>query len=49
MDQNQKFEDDVNNYYWVFKPSQCEILSKNSVRIKTDPKSDFWQRTHYGF
>lgn len=33
---------------WLYPPKQYEI-SGNSVTIVTDPKTDFWQRSYYGF
>lgn len=36
------------NSYWIFEPKQYTI-SKDKVEIITDPETDFWQRTYYGF
>ena len=33
---------------WMNSPSRSTI-SKNSVTLTTDPNTDFWQRTYYGF
>ena len=33
---------------WLNKPLQYEI-DKSSVEITTEPNTDFWQRTYYGF
>ncbi|MBN1777168.1 MAG: DUF1349 domain-containing protein [Clostridiales bacterium] len=36
------------NNYWIHKPKQFEIDDR-SVRIITEPNTDLWQRTYYGF
>lgn len=33
---------------WIFEPKTYSI-SDEKVIIKTEPKTDFWQRTYYGF
>lgn len=33
---------------WLNKPKLSEI-SKQSVKITTEPNTDFWQGTYYGF
>ena len=33
---------------WIFKPKYFEISSE-AVSITTEPETDFWQRTYYGF
>lgn len=33
---------------WIFKPKLSEVTS-NSVSITTEPETDFWQRSYYGF
>lgn len=33
---------------WFFEPNKYQI-ENNMVTISTDPKTDFWQRTYYGF
>jgi regulation of enolase protein 1 (concanavalin A-like superfamily) len=33
---------------WLYPPKSFEITDK-SVRITTDPATDFWQRSYYGF
>ena len=33
---------------WLNKPIQCHV-TETSVVIYTEPKTDFWQRTYYGF
>jgi regulation of enolase protein 1 (concanavalin A-like superfamily) len=42
------FEFDVNSAQWFFPPLQFSI-GNGIVAITTDPKTDFWQRTYYGF
>ncbi|ADC51757.1 hypothetical protein BpOF4_18580 [Alkalihalophilus pseudofirmus OF4] len=36
------------NNKWIFKPKKFEIQDHN-VAITTEPQTDFWQRTYYGF
>ena len=36
------------NLYWTREPSQSTI-SDSLITITTDPKTDLWQRTYYGF
>ncbi|MFM2663472.1 DUF1349 domain-containing protein [Vibrio mediterranei] len=33
---------------WLYKPRNSEV-TKGSVSITTDPETDFWQRSYYGF
>ncbi|MFC5077508.1 hypothetical protein VTH8203_01651 [Vibrio thalassae] len=33
---------------WVFAPKNS-VVEKESVSITTDPETDFWQRSYYGF
>lgn len=33
---------------WVNKPENCEVSGKKIV-IRTQPRTDLWQRTYYGF
>ena len=33
---------------WIYPPCKFEI-SENSVKLTTDPNTDFWQRSYYGF
>ncbi|GAL10288.1 hypothetical protein JCM19233_1265 [Vibrio astriarenae] len=33
---------------WIFKPKLSEVTA-NSVSITTEPETDFWQRSYYGF
>ncbi|MDV2885007.1 DUF1349 domain-containing protein [Alkalihalophilus pseudofirmus] len=36
------------NNKWIFKPKKFEVQD-NNVAITTEPQTDFWQRTYYGF
>ena len=36
------------NGFWINKPKKF-IISKEKIIITTEEKTDFWQRTHYGF
>ncbi len=33
---------------WINRPSNFEI-SEDAIKITTDPQTDFWQRSYYGF
>ncbi|GAL33563.1 hypothetical protein JCM19240_2259 [Vibrio maritimus] len=33
---------------WIFEPQKSQI-SKSRVDITTEPETDFWQRSYYGF
>ncbi|MBE2293738.1 MAG: DUF1349 domain-containing protein, partial [Phycisphaerales bacterium] len=33
---------------WVYKPKVSEV-STDTVSITTEPGTDFWQRSYYGF
>ncbi len=33
---------------WLNKPSQCHLTEKKVI-IETEPETDFWQRSYYGF
>ena len=35
------------NFYWFNAPQKFRV--GNGLEIWTDPGTDFWQRTHYGF
>lgn len=35
-------------FYWI-NPPQKFMLNNDVLKIQTEPKTDFWQRTHYGF
>lgn len=37
-----------NELIWVRKPKQT-VITENSVEFITEPKTDLWQRTYYGF
>ena len=39
---------DLERFYWI-NPPQKFTLENNDLRIQTEPETDFWQRTHYGF
>ena len=39
---------DIKNMFWINKPRKYE-LSEERIVITTEGKTDFWQRTHYGF
>lgn len=39
---------DVNALYWVHKPNNFSI-ENHRIEIVTEPHTDFWQRTYYGF
>ena len=33
---------------WIYPPKNFEV-TENRVKIRTDPNTDFWQRSYYGF
>ena len=39
---------DINHLEWIYPPKQS-FLSAEKIVITTDPLTDCWQRTHYGF
>lgn len=39
---------DVNKLEWIRKPKKYSI-TKDKITIVTEPKTDLWQRTYYGF
>jgi len=39
---------DLSVFYWLYPPQKCEVAN-DRVSITTEPKTDFWQRTYYGF
>jgi len=41
-------EFDTEKLFWIFEPKNYSI-SKEEIRITTEPNTDFWQRTYYGF
>lgn len=42
------FNFDLRKTFWVFEPKKYE-LKEDIITITTDPNTDFWQRTYYGF
>ena len=36
------------DFHWINKPNDFEI-EENSITIITEPRTDYWQRTYYGF
>ena len=38
----------LENFHWINPPKQFEI-SDNKLVLQTEPNTDFWQRTYYGF
>ena len=42
------FKFNTEDLKWFFEPKNYSI-QKDRVEITTDPKTDFWQRTYYGF
>ncbi len=42
------FRFNFENTYWINEP-KIKTLSNDKVFIKTEPETDLWQRTHYGF
>jgi len=42
------FNFDFNKALWIHEPKQYEIKN-NTLTINTQPNTDFWQRTYYGF
>lgn len=41
-------QSDLKDYNWINKPADFE-LTDDTLTIKTEPGTDMWQRTHYGF
>jgi len=39
---------DILRASWIYEPKQ-HTESNSEIRIQTDPGTDFWQRTYYGF
>ena len=39
---------DRNLLFWAHEPKQYEITD-NTITIVTEPRTDYWQRTYYGF
>jgi regulation of enolase protein 1 (concanavalin A-like superfamily) len=46
--EDKMFKFETENAQWFFEPKN-HVIKKNRVEIMTDPKTDFWQRTYYGF
>ena len=42
------FEIDFSNAHWLNEPSSSQV-SAAEVHITTEPRTDFWQRSYYGF
>jgi uncharacterized protein len=40
--------DELNKYQWM-NPPKRSVLEKNQLIIETEPGTDLWQRTYYGF
>ncbi|WP_209329602.1 DUF1349 domain-containing protein [Lunatimonas salinarum] len=38
----------LENYHWINEPKHWKITGENFT-LQTDPKTDFWRKTHYGF
>ena len=42
------FQDEIpSDFFWFNEPRQFTVAK--GLHIRTDPNTDFWQRTHYGF
>ena len=39
---------DFSQFFWIFKPKEQTVTS-DAVVFTTEPETDFWQRTYYGF
>ncbi|HAK46910.1 MAG TPA: DUF1349 domain-containing protein [Spirochaeta sp.] len=39
---------DLNRAEWIFEPKKW-VIEDGTLEIKTEPDTDFWQRTFYGF
>lgn len=39
---------DVDKLFWIHEPKDF-TLEEHKITIKTEPNTDFWQRTYYGF
>lgn len=42
------FNFDFSKTFWIYEPKEYEIKDKEII-ITTEPNTDFWQRTYYGF
>ena len=36
-------------FKWHCEPAEFKITEQDSLTVKTQPSSDFWRKTHYGF
>ncbi len=39
---------DINSFKWIYEPKKS-IVTSDKIVIVTEPNTDFWQRTYYGF
>jgi uncharacterized protein len=39
---------DLSKFHWIYPPKHFE-LGLDELNLQTDPDTDFWQRTYYGF
>ena len=39
---------DFSGFFWINKPNEFDI-QEDVIRMVTDPRTDFWQRTYYDF
>ncbi len=37
------------DFNWIHPPKKSEIIGTDTLIIHTDPQTDYWQRTYYGF
>ena len=44
----EKVKMDLNHFHWLNQPDQFQIKN-DALTIVTEPVTDFWQRTYYGF
>lgn len=42
------FKFDFEKTFWIYEPQKYQIKD-NKIEIITEPNTDFWQRTYYGF
>ncbi len=43
-----KMKFDKDNLFWVHKPEKY-VMKDDRITITTEPETDYWQRTYYGF
>lgn len=48
MDPTKSDKIDLSKFYWINPPAEF-ALQNDCLTIITDPETDFWQRTYYGF